>query len=77
MCMGGGGPSRAATDQAAENARLAEERRKANAAPMQNPEDVERSSTKKESFRTLGRRGLRIDLDSQTKSGTTGLSIKG
>lgn len=77
--MGGGaGPSAAARAQEAENARLAAEREsqeKSRRAALTNPEDIIRDNEKEESFRTRGRRGLKISLDSQTKSTGTGLAI--
>ena len=81
MCMGGGGggPSKAVQAAEAEAARKAEERAEARKAALTNPEDLARdqSDEDKPNFRTQGRKGLRIDLDAQSSSGGTGLSIKG
>lgn len=77
MCMGGGGgPSRAAIDQEAENKRKQEELLKERRAQLVNPEDELDQKTKKErKFQRQGREGLTIDLNDQYKQGS-GLSIK-
>jgi len=76
MCMGGGGPSRAAVDQEAENKRKQEELLKERRAQLVNPEDELDQKTKKErKFQRQGREGLTIDLNDQYKQGS-GLSIK-
>jgi hypothetical protein len=77
MCIGGGGPSKAANDQAAENERLAEKRRQDKRAALQNPEDLLAKDDSEKKFQNRGRRGLTIGLDSTTESeNTSGLSIK-
>lgn len=72
MCMGGGGKSkrRQMWEMIAEKAQADEAKRKANAPVMQSPENIKEDKT----FRSKGRRGLRIALDESSASGT-GLAI--
>jgi hypothetical protein len=78
MCMGGGGgPSKAARAQEIENERLAEEREKERRAQLTNPEDKLAQLEKNlQPLRRQGRRGLKIDLTSDTSNNSSGLSIK-
>lgn len=80
MCMGGGGgPSKAAQAQEAENARLAEERQKERRAALVNPEDrFQQLEDNAKPLRRQGRKGLTINLDDEASSGGggSGLSIK-
>ena len=78
MSSGPKGPSAAVVAAEAEAKRKAEERAEARKAALTNPEDLARDQSEDTpNFRTQGRKGLRIDLDSQSGSGGTGLSIKG
>lgn len=76
MCMGGGGgPSKAAQAQEAENARLAKEREEERRGALVNPEDrFQQLEDNAKPLRRRGRKGLTIDLEREETN--SGLSIK-